>query len=88
MMRPLELLAAEFDAAERAFLDAVRTSAARDRLATAARVVADVAERYNALAYDRLHAGDETYWMPLDDLTARTEVLAELWRDLASGYEA
>ena len=51
MMRPLELLAAEFDAAERAFLDAVRSNSARDRLAIAARVVADVSERYNALAF-------------------------------------
>lgn len=88
MMRPLEILAAEFEAAERAFLEAVRSNSDRVRLATAARVAADVAERFNALAYDRLHASDETYWMPLDDLTARTEVLAELWRDLATAYEA
>jgi hypothetical protein len=88
MKRSLEVLADEFGTAEKAFLAAVRGDQDRGQLATAARTVAQVSERYNAAAYDALHAGDETYWMPLDDLTARTEVQTELWQDLAKAYEA
>lgn len=33
-----------------------------------------------------MKCADKT-WMPLDHLTERTEVLAELWLDLATAYE-
>jgi hypothetical protein len=34
-----------------------------------------------------LHSGVKDAWMPLDQLTEHTEVLAELWLDLATAYE-
>jgi hypothetical protein len=40
-------------------------------------------------AYCKLHASEEGVWMPLDQLAERTEVLAELWGDVAAAaYEA
>lgn len=83
----LERLSEEYDRAESAFIDAVRADAGRGTLATAARVVADAASQFNAEAYRSLHSGVEGTWMPLDHLTERTEVLAELWLDLATAYE-
>ncbi len=83
----LERLSAAYERAESAFLDAVRAEGGRGTLATAARAVSDAASRFNAEAYRGLHAGVEGTWMPLDHLTERTEVLAELWLDLARAYE-
>ena len=68
-------------------MDAVRAQAERVNLAAAARAVATAGSQFNAEAYKSLHAGVEGTWMPLDHLTERTEVLAELWLDLASAYE-
>ena len=78
----------EYELAESAFLDAVRTGTSRTDLAHAARAVADAASRFNAEAYKSLHAGVQDAWMSLDLLTERTEVLAELWLDLATAYAA
>jgi hypothetical protein len=84
----LERLSDEYERAESAFLDAVRAEAARADLAVAARDVAAASAEFNAEAYRALHAGAEGAWMPLDQLTERTEVLAELWLDLATAFEA
>jgi hypothetical protein len=45
------------------------------------------ASQFNAEAFRSLHAGAEGTWTALDHLTERTEVLAELWLDLATAYE-
>jgi hypothetical protein len=42
---------------------------------------------FNAEAYRRFHSGAEGAWMPLDQLTERTEVLTDLWEDIATAYE-
>jgi hypothetical protein len=83
----LESLSNDYDQAEAGFLSAVRTQGDRPSLAVAARQVANAASAFNAEAYRRLHASEEGAWMPLDQLTERTEVLAELWIDLAAAYE-
>lgn len=88
MKLQLEQLSDAYEQAEADFLAAVRGGAERPRLALAARSVADAAASFNAEAYRQLHAGVETMWMPLDNLTERTEVLKELWSDLAAAYEA
>ena len=49
--------------------------------------MAIAASRFNAEAYRRFHLGADDAWMSLDLLTERTEVLEELWEDLASAYE-
>jgi len=83
----LQSLSDDYERAEAEFLSAVRQEADRNRLAGTAREVATAASAFNAEAYRRLHVGDEDAWMPLDQLTERTEVLAELWSDLAGAYE-
>lgn len=87
MVTPLEQLAQEYDQAETAFLNDVRDGMDRAGLAKSARAVASAASAFNAQAYRQLHSGEEDAWMPLDLLTERTEVLEELWGDLASAYE-
>jgi hypothetical protein len=84
----LERLSDEYERAESALLGAVRAEAGRGELAAAAREVAVAAAKFNTAAYDALNIGVENAWMPLDQLTERTEVLAELWLDLANAYEA
>jgi hypothetical protein len=83
----LERLSEEYERAESAFIDAVRAESERGTCAAAARAVADAASQFNAGAYKSLHSGVAGTWMPLDHLTERTEVLAELWLDLAMAYE-
>ena len=87
MTSKLERLSDEYDRAESAFMDAVRAEAERGSLAAAARAVATAAAQFNAEAYKSFHSGGEEASMPLDHLTERTEVLAELWLSLASAYE-
>lgn len=82
----LERLSDDYELAESAFTEAVRADADRPSLAVAARAVAEAASRFNAEAYKSFRSGEEA-WMPLDHLTERTEVLAELWLDLATAYE-
>jgi hypothetical protein len=84
----LELLSDAYEEAEATFLNAVREVADRARLATAARAVAVAAANFNREAYRRFHTCVDDAWMPLDHLTERTEVLKELWRDMASAYAA
>jgi hypothetical protein len=64
-------------------LTAVRDDADRSQLAVKARA----AHGFNAEAYRRFHSGAEDAWMPLDQLTERTEVLADLWENIATAYE-
>lgn len=83
----LDLLSDDYETAETQFLTAVRDNADRSQLAVHARAVATAANLFNAEAYRRLHSGLEDAWMPLDQLTERTEVLADLWEAIASAYE-
>jgi hypothetical protein len=83
----LQSLSDDYDRAEAGFLSAVRADGNRGSLALAARQVATAASALNSEAYRKLHASEEDAWMPLDQLTERTEVIAELWVDLAAAYE-
>jgi len=83
----LDLLSEAYESTEAEFLRAARSDADRSQLAIKARAVAAVARAFNTEAHRRLHLGTEDAWMPLDQLTERTEVLAELWADIAAAYE-
>ena len=87
MKSDLERLSDEYERAELAFIESVRAGGERGALARAARAVANAASQFNAEAYKSLHSGVEDAWMPLDHMTERTEVLKELWLDLATAYE-
>jgi hypothetical protein len=82
----LASLSGDYELAEANFLSIVRAEGDRASLALAARQVATAASAFNAEAYRKLHALEEDTWMPLDQLTERTEVLAELWVDIAAAY--
>lgn len=77
---------AGYEQAEAAFLVAVRSGAPRDVLAAAAGSVAEAAQIFNQTAYARYHESPEAEREKLDLLTERTEVLSELWADLADPY--
>jgi hypothetical protein len=83
----LDLLSDDYESAEMQFLTAVRDDADRSQLAIRARAVATAAHGFNAEAYRRFHSGVEGAWMPLDQLTERTEILADLWEGIARAYE-
>ena len=82
----LQSLSDDYEHAESGFLAAVRSEGDRASLALAARQVATAASAFNTEAYRKLHASEEDAWMPLDQLTERTEILAEMWGDLAAAY--
>ncbi len=83
----LEALSDAYEKAESAFLSAVRAGLDRGATASAAREVASAAVAFNTEAYRKLFAKEGDAWAPLDQLTERTEVLSELWSDVASAYE-
>jgi hypothetical protein len=83
----LDLLSDDYESAEMQFLTAVRDDADRSQLAVRARAVATAAHGFNAEAYRRFHIGVEDAWMPLDQLTERMEILADLWEGIARAYE-
>jgi hypothetical protein len=82
----LEQLSEEYEQVEATFMAAVRQRLSHTQLTVTAQTVAEAAARFNVEAYRKFHAGEEDAWMPLDQLTERTEVLAELWADLASAF--
>lgn len=77
-----------YEAAEAAFIDAVKSGAGRASLAVVAAEVAARADQFNAIAYRRLHDAGTEERTDLDALTERTEVLSELWADLSAAYGA
>ena len=85
-MADLDALDARYEPAEAQYLAAIRQDRPRAETAALAEAVAEAAAAHNAAAYARLHAvaGDER--QQLDLLTERTEVLAELWADVAAAY--
>lgn len=83
----LDALDEQYEQAEAQYLDAIRQDKPRGDTAVLAKSVADAVAAWNAAAYQRLHEtaeSDERY--QLDLLTERTEVLADLWADLAAAY--
>jgi hypothetical protein len=83
----LESLEQHYEKAEAAFLAAVRGMSARAELATAARAVAHAADAWKTEAYRVFHMSKGTKRENFDWLTERTEVLSELWADIAAAFE-
>ena len=83
----LDLLSDDYESADMQVLTAVRDDADRPQLAVKARAVATAAHRFSAESYRCFHSGAENAWMPLGQLTERTEVLTDLWDDIARAYE-
>ena len=88
MTDDLERLDSEYEQAEAAFVDAVRRDAPRTELAATARAIAAASASWNSEAHRRLFAAVVGSREELDRLTERTEVLSELWADLAEAFEA
>ncbi|MFY0408746.1 hypothetical protein [Solicola sp. PLA-1-18] len=75
-----------YESAEAAYLDAIRGNGSREDLTALAQAVARRADAWNTQAHREFFATGEP--ADLDALTERTEVLAELWSDIASAHEA
>jgi hypothetical protein len=60
--------------------------APRDELAVAAASVAEAARHWNVASYRQFHQSEGEARQALDLLTERTEVLEELWADLAAAF--
>jgi formylglycine-generating enzyme required for sulfatase activity len=84
----LETFDQDYEDAEAAFLAAVRRKSTWVELAAAARAAATAAEIYNHEAYREFHVSRGSKRENLDSLTERTEVLSELWVDIADAFEA
>jgi hypothetical protein len=76
---------AAYEAAEAAYLTALRSDAARADLTSLANSLAAAAEAWNAAAYAEYHRSTVDR-RDDNDLTERTEVLSELWADIAAAY--
>jgi hypothetical protein len=88
MADDLDLLEQQYEDAESAFLAAVRGQSARGELAAAALAVARAAGLWNAEAYRVFYMSTGSPRENLDALTERTEVLSELWVDMAEAFDA
>ena len=75
-----------YETAEAAFLTVVRAHGDRAALRQASQEVADAAHRYNEVAYKCFHVATGERRSELDLLTERTEVLSDLWFDVANAY--
>lgn len=84
-----ELQAADdaYETAEAAFIAGVRVASDFATLRTLAEEVAKASKTFNEVAYANLHARPDDR-QDLDQLTERTEVLSELWSDLAAAFIA
>jgi hypothetical protein len=86
MSDDLDRLDAEYETAEAAFLAAIRRHVPRTEVAGVARAVAEAAAAYNNEAYRCLHISERDEQVRLDWLTERTEILSELWADIADAF--
>jgi hypothetical protein len=86
MSQDLDRLDREYETAEALFIDAVRRDAPRSEQADAVRAVAIAAAAWNTEAYRHLHASEGAARGELDLLTERTELLEELWQDVAAAF--
>lgn len=85
-MTDLDAHDAAYEVAEAAFIEAVRQGVERNLLSDLADAVSAAATAFNAAAYEAFHAMAIQDRTSLDLLTERTEVLSELWTDLAAAY--
>jgi hypothetical protein len=85
-MSDLDALDAADEEAERRFIEGIRGRARRDVMAERAEAVAVAAATWNSAAYERFHRARGADPEELGLLTERTEVLSELWADIAAAY--
>ena len=78
--------ARRYEQAEEAFLAAIRTGAGRAVLTALADDVAAQAEAWNATPYAAYHASEGEQRAALDQVTEGTEVLQQLWLDIAGAF--
>ena len=78
--------ARRYEKAEEAFLAAIRTGDGRAALTALADDVAAQAEAWNATAYAAYHASEREQRAALDQVTERTELLQQLWLDIAGAF--
>jgi hypothetical protein len=78
--------ARHYEEAEEAFLAAIRTGDGRAALTALADDVAAQAKAWNAAAYAVYHASEGEQRSALDHVTERTEVLQQLWLDIAGAF--
>ncbi|MGF9754538.1 hypothetical protein AAII07_05005 [Microvirga sp. 0TCS3.31] len=78
--------AARYEAAEEAFLSGIRTESDRAHLTRLADEVASAAEAWNSDAYAAYHASSGDERVRLDHLTEQTELLHNLWVDIARAH--
>ncbi|GAB3243382.1 hypothetical protein [Nocardioides dilutus] len=81
-----EAAATRYEDAETAFLAAVRADGDRTTLTALADAVAAKAKAWNEAAYAVYHASSGDERDSLDQVTERTEVLANLWFDIAEAF--
>ena len=75
-----------YERAEETFLAALRADRDRATLTALADEVAVEAKAWNAAAYRQYHASQNTCRNALDSLTERTEVLEQIWFDIAGAF--
>ena len=74
---------AQYEKAEATVLAAFRAGADGEQLVQLVRGAAIAAADWNAVAYAEFRRSEGDQRAELDYLTERTEVLSELWRDIA-----
>lgn len=87
-MASLDALTDSYEKAEASYLAGLRAGVERGGLTGLAATVAQAANDWNTGAYTAFHVASGYDRTALDLLTERTEVLAELWTDIATAYQA
>lgn len=77
----------EYEAAEEAFLQGVRDDLGKAALGTLAEQVSELASEWNSAEYKALHAASGAAGEHFQFSTERTEVLDQLWRDIARAFQ-
>jgi Lon protease-like protein len=81
-----EAAARRYEVAEEAFLAAIRTGRDRAVLTALCDSLAAQSKAWNAAAYMAYHASSGDEKEALDRITERTEVLENLWFDIAKAF--
>jgi hypothetical protein len=83
----LDLLSDDYESADMQVLTAVRDDADHPPTRRQGKGRRHGRPPVSAESYRCFHSGAENARMPLGQLTERTEVLTDLWEDIATAYE-
>ena len=91
MRSDADVAASSYELAEHAYLAALQANEGRAALAAAAERVAEAAKAWNTACYSVYFAlrdatGNAQLQRNADNEAERTEVLSEMWRDIAAAY--